>query len=209
MKTSRRQWLVLAGSGLTAVGLGRWAAPARGGSARPWNAAGVTRLTGADEPGEAMFIEGRVLRADGVTPAAGVVVYAYQTDAGGLYWRPGQAPKPRLRAWMRTDGRGRFAYLTIRPGHYPGRRTPSHIHTQLWGGGAPVQYGTTLHFDDDPLFRRGAPNRWLASTSLRRDRGVWRGRHAITLRSSADPLESNTRHGVDHAPPGFRPTTGG
>jgi hypothetical protein len=46
--------------------------------------------------------------ADGVTPAAGVILYAYHTDAAGLYGRTPNAD-PRIQGWVRTDKAGRFS----------------------------------------------------------------------------------------------------
>src|SRR4051812_22825989 len=65
------------------------------------------RIAPADEPGERLVIHGKVYEADGRTPAAGVVVYAYHTDAKGLYradhytadWK---TRRPRLEAAVRT-----------------------------------------------------------------------------------------------------------
>ena len=56
------------------------------------------------------------LEADGA-PAAGIIVYAYQTDATGIYPR-GSTRHGRLRGWVRTDEAGRYRFDTIRPGAY-------------------------------------------------------------------------------------------
>ena len=109
-------------------------------------------LVKAGEPGQKLRVRGTVYRPDGVTPAAGVILYAYQTDATGHYARL-PARTPRIRGWVRTDPHGRFEFLTIRPGNYPNRSTEAHIHTELWGSGAPPQWGPDLNFADDELLR--------------------------------------------------------
>jgi protocatechuate 3,4-dioxygenase beta subunit len=102
-------------------------------------------LTPQGEPGIPMEVTGRVFDPDGVTPVAGVTVYAYQTDAEGLYSQSSGTP-PRIRGWMTTDAKGRFGFRTIRPGPYPDRTIPAHIHFQLWGAGWAPQYCEDLNF---------------------------------------------------------------
>lgn len=106
-------------------------------------------LAGASEPGTRLLVRGRLFAADGERPAAGVVLYAYQTDATGVYnTKPGP---PRLRGFMKTDAEGRFEYETIRPGSYPGQAFAAHVHHQVWGGGFPAQWTSDLNFADDPF----------------------------------------------------------
>src|SRR5687767_59559 len=59
----------------------------------------------------ALVVSGQVIRPDGKTPAPGVVVYVYHTDASGRYAVEPGAP-PRLRAWLRPDSEGRYEYRT-------------------------------------------------------------------------------------------------
>jgi protocatechuate 3,4-dioxygenase beta subunit len=155
------------------------------------------------QPGEqALLVEGQVVRADGRTPAAGVVLYVYQTDASGYYSRQRGAP-PRLRGWMRTNAQGRYAYRTIRPAPYPQRSEPAHIHTQLWGHDAPPQWGTTLLFGDDPLLRQAERNksaalgRFAYVCAPRLDaQGVAHCRHDLLLELEGDTFEPSTQHGL-------------
>lgn len=106
------------------VAPGEWWA---GGGPRP--APSVAALTSPDEPGERLVLSGTVVAADGRTPLPGVTVYVYQTDARGLYNPEGRHGVPhRLRAWAVTDQAGRYRFHTIKPGHYPNRTMPAHIH---------------------------------------------------------------------------------
>ena len=93
---------------------------------------------------------GRVFKADGETPAAGLIVYAYQTDARGLYSEQ-RGAGPRLRGWAKSDAAGRFELATIKPGAYPGGTEPAHIHLQTWGAGIEPQWHEDILFADDPL----------------------------------------------------------
>lgn len=106
----------------------------------------------SDEPGERLEVSGVVYAADGRTPVSRASVYVYQTDARG-YYRPDEAMgnrNPRLMALLRTDGRGRYSYRTIRPGSYPGTRVPRHIHYEVTAQGRGTRVFEIV-FDDDPL----------------------------------------------------------
>ena len=113
------------------------------------------RIAPASEPGDPLVISGRVYESDGRTPAAGVVIYAYHTDAKGLY-RPDHytadwsTRRPRLEATVRTGKDGAYEFTTIRPAPYPQRNNPAHVHFVLWWPDRHRQ-GDTLWFDGDPL----------------------------------------------------------
>lgn len=116
---------------------------------------GLARITPAGEPGEPLQLRGQVRDAAG-KPAAGIIIYAYQTDASGEYpplpatrGTPAQA-HGRLRSWARTDADGRYGFDSIRPGGYPGRKDPQHIHLQVIEPGARTYYIDDVVFEDDP-----------------------------------------------------------
>ena len=168
-------------------------------------------LVGKDEPGEPLRVRGVVYKTDGVTPAAGVIVYVYQTDITGLYSKKRGDP-PRLQAWMRTDEKGHYEFRTIRPGAYPNRTEPAHIHTQIWGGGAPTHSNVTLLFSDDPLLR---PKDRAESDALGRFAfiqapvkgadGVLEITLDMRIAEKADVFEENIMHGA--RPCGVTPDT--
>jgi protocatechuate 3,4-dioxygenase, beta subunit len=130
------------------------------------------------ESGERLEVSGVVYAADGRTPVPSASVYVYQTDARG-YYRPDDAMgnrSPRLMALLRTDGRGRYSYRTIRPGSYPGTRVPKHIHYEVTADG----HGTRIFeivFEDDPFVSRqiraeaGGPGSLYALQSVRKGPG--------------------------------------
>jgi protocatechuate 3,4-dioxygenase beta subunit len=109
-----------------------------------------TQIVGKDEPGQPLIVSGAVVAPDGKTPAAGVTVYAYNTDAKGYYGQNQTEFPPRLYGWMKTDAHGHFELRTILPGQYPGMRVPAHIHFSLWGAGYPLQWVDELRFEGDP-----------------------------------------------------------
>jgi protocatechuate 3,4-dioxygenase beta subunit len=116
-------------------------------------------IAGPDEPGQRMVVSGRVFLPDGETPAVGIVMFAWHTDAQGLYSQDRAVSHPRLRGWMKTDAQGRYEYRTIRPAPYPGRSSPAHVHVQFWGPGIAAQFAQELNFADDPLVKPEARRR--------------------------------------------------
>ena len=144
------------------------------------------RIATASEPGEPMRIDGTVRTSDG-TPARDVIVYAYQTNAEGIY-PDGSNRHGRLRGWARTDASGHYRFDTIRPGAYPGRSIPEHVHMHIIEPGVGTYYIDDIIFADDALLtpahlkrmRRGRGGAGLSEPG-RDNAGVWRVRRDITL----------------------------
>ena len=107
------------------------------------------QIAPAFEPGERLQIVFRVVDADG-KPQVGMKVSAMQADANGLY-NPGgwNRRTPRLSTLAWTDRDGRIVFDTIRPGPYPRRSEPAHVHFSVHiGRGSGFR---TLWFEGDPL----------------------------------------------------------
>ncbi|HEX2254967.1 MAG TPA: intradiol ring-cleavage dioxygenase [Thermoanaerobaculia bacterium] len=114
-----------------------------------------TTIPPAGEPGEPLVLAGTVYQADGETPAPGVVVYAYHTNIEGVYpTRGGETGWARrhgyLRGWVRTDEQGRYRFHTIRPGGYPERPDPAHVHMTVKEPGHREYWVDEVIFADDP-----------------------------------------------------------
>jgi len=124
----------------------------------PVNPASMSRIAPAGEPGERLRLSGLVSGADG-KPRPGVVVYAYHTDSSGIYPKPAKSlgkasdRHGRLRGWALTDENGRYVFETIRPGAYPGRTIPQHIHMHVIERGCATYYVDEILFTDDPLLK--------------------------------------------------------
>ncbi len=145
-----------------------------------------SRIAPTDEPGEPLAIEGTVRSADG-SAAPGIIVYAYHTDARGVY-PPATTSHGRLRGWARTDANGRYRFDTIRPAAYPQRTAPQHVHMHVIEPGQATYYIDDIVFDDDPLLTPGHRRRMLrgrGGSALARPEkdsaGVWLVRRDITL----------------------------
>ena len=149
------------------------------------------RIAPPGQAGEPMVLEGRVLDRD-ARPRAGVVVYAYHTDAEGVYPGRGRggdaaARHGALRGWARSDAEGRYRFDTIRPASYPGRTVPAHVHLHVIEPGCATYWIDDVVFTDDPLLTaaqrrahehgRGGPG---IATPKRRA-GVWQVNRDIHL----------------------------
>ena len=149
-------------------------------------------LAPKDEPGERLLLAGTVLRPDGTTPAAGVVLYVHQTDASGRYSRGSAATQwsrrhGLLRGWVLTGRDGRYRIETVRPGHYPGRRGPAHIHVFVEDGrGQPYWIDDVVFADDryvDAAYRASRSNRGGSGivTPVRSKDRSWRAVRNVVL----------------------------
>jgi len=120
--------------------------------ARPSRLSSTARIAPEAEPGTALVVHGRAFAADGKTPLAGAIVFAYHTDREGVYDRPDRpAHSWRLKGWAKTGDDGRFEFRTIRPAPYPGRKTAAHIHLILFTADGARYYASDVLFEDDPL----------------------------------------------------------
>ncbi|HWQ35643.1 MAG TPA: hypothetical protein VNQ79_22545 [Blastocatellia bacterium] len=147
-----------------------------------------TTITDKNEPGEPLEISGTIYKSDGKTPAAGVILYVYQTSAKGYYESaPGATRHGRIRGWMKTDAQGRYKFRTVRPGAYPGRNIPAHIHPVIKEPDKNEYYLDEYRFDDDPHLtaaERAKEEKRGGSGIIRvtkNQSGVWIGRRDIIL----------------------------
>jgi protocatechuate 3,4-dioxygenase beta subunit len=111
----------------------------------------VVTIATPKEPGARMIVTGRLFAKDGVTPLPGRRIGVYHTDASGNYGKDPRVPTwARLHGFLRTDARGRFEIRTIRPGIYPQRNTPAHIHFVIENGKG-YDGSQEVQFEDDTL----------------------------------------------------------
>ena len=103
-----------------------------------------SRIAPEGEPGKPLRITG-VVRDAKNWPVPGIIVYAYQTNAAGIYPK-GETPHGALRGWAKTDDQGNYGFDTIRPGGYPDTAIPQHIHMHV------IEPGRVTYVIDDIMF---------------------------------------------------------
>jgi len=116
----------------------------------------VDTLADYQEAGTNLKIFGTVYQADCKTPAINVILYAYHTNAQGIYPKKGNETgwgkrHGYLRGWIRTDDTGRYAFYTKRPASYPNSESPQHVHMTVKEKGYKPYYLSSILFTDDPL----------------------------------------------------------
>src|SRR5687767_1666285 len=77
-----------------------------------------------NEPGPKLEISGIIYKADGKTPAPGVVLYIYHTDQEGNYSTKGNETgwgkrHGYIRGWVKTNQQGQYRFYTLVPASYP------------------------------------------------------------------------------------------
>lgn len=148
--------------------------------------------------GQKLLLTGTVFRRDGETPAPNVLLYYYQTNTEGVYAMRANAERnmPKnargqthghIRGWVQTSSDGRYAIYTVRPGSYPGRDEPAHVHVYVRESDSEEPYYIEdIVFDDDPLLteeRRGRMRQRGGSgiVFLEPEGDVWVGQRDIVL----------------------------
>jgi protocatechuate 3,4-dioxygenase beta subunit len=109
-------------------------------------------------------ISGTVYQNDGLTPASGIILYVYHTDNKGVYpsnnnskgW---ERRHGYLRAWLKTDERGKYTFYTSRPASYPNSTIPQHIHITVKEPDKNEYYVEDFYFKDDPHITKNILNR--------------------------------------------------
>lgn len=135
--------------------------------ANPATLTNAARIGPGIDTGEPLAVDGVVYQNDGKTPAAGVVVYAYQTNASGRYANGATTTvwsrrHGRLRGWVKTGADGRYHFDTIKPAPYPNDTIPAHIHLTVLEPGKRPYWIDDIVFDGEfgvtPAYRKAMVN---------------------------------------------------
>jgi len=118
---------------------------------------------GWQQNGPKLLLTGTVYAPNGITPVPGVVIYYYHTDITGRYTHrhemPGSMPPNKkgqthgyIRGWVKTNDKGQYFIYTVRPGTYPTRDEPAHVHLTVKEPNEISEYYIDdIVFDDDAL----------------------------------------------------------
>ncbi|MFL0352807.1 intradiol ring-cleavage dioxygenase [Xanthomarina sp. GH4-25] len=108
----------------------------------PENLSSIDTSPGWHLNGQKILFTGTVYDVDGKTPVPNVILYYYQTDINGVYKtkesEERNMPKNKLgqthgyiRGWVKTDENGTYSIYTVKPGTYPSRNEPAHVHLTI------------------------------------------------------------------------------
>lgn len=154
--------------------------------------ASIDTLPDFDDIGVQIKVTGTVYKNDGSAPAEGVILYIYHTDQKGIYAVKGNEAgwgrrHGNIRGWVKTDKNGKYAFYTLKPGIYPNRSSPAHIHLTILEPNGKYYWLESYHFEGDPLLTekekspkapRGGSSGML---SLREVEGILVGERDIIL----------------------------
>ena len=123
--------------------------------------ADMTRQHKSDPLGQRIIVTGRVLD-ENERPVPNTVIEIWQANAAGRYihardnWPAPLDPNFTGAGRVMSDDKGRYRYITVRPGAYPWGNhhnawRPSHIHLSLLGPAFATRLVTQMYFPDDPL----------------------------------------------------------
>lgn len=152
----------------------------------------VDTLPDFNEQGLKIKVTGTIYLNDGKTPAKDVILYVYHTDQKGLYstkdsetgWGKRHGYN---RGWIKTDGDGKYEFYTLKPGVYPNRAAPAHIHPTILEPNGKYYWIEDYHFKGDSLLtdREINPNLPRGGSSgilsLKKEGNLWVGTRDIIL----------------------------
>lgn len=126
---------------------------------------GDKRLTSVDTLPEfennepKMKVTGIVYKKGTRIPAENVIVYIYHTNRQGVYQTKGDEKgwakrHGYIRGWVKTGIDGKYTFYSFRPGSYPDRSEPEHIHITIKEPTTNEYYLDEYFFADDPLLKQ-------------------------------------------------------
>lgn len=118
----------------------------------------IDTLPDFNDAGPKMIVTGTIYKSDGKTPAKDVILYIYHTNQAGIYPTRGDEKgwaqrHGYIRGWVKTGADGKYTFYTLRPGAYPGRQNPEHIHPIIKEPGYSEYWIDEYLFADDPILR--------------------------------------------------------
>lgn len=155
----------------------------------PWNEVGPfykrlapnqALLRNESDPGLPLKVSGAVYGTRG-DALSGAQIELWHADHHGLYDLDGY----RFRATLAADGKGRYSFDSIMPGHYPAR-VCQHVHYIVTAPGHKPLI-TQLYFATDPVFE-GDPDRNFSRERMLVSRELIR---PVTLTGDPNEIQAN------------------
>lgn len=115
----------------------------------------VDTLPDFNNQGLKIKVMGTIYNENG-SPAKEVMLYIYHTNQNGIYATKGgengwAKRHGYIRGWVKTDKNGRYAFYTLKPGLYPERSSPAHIHPIILEPNGKYYWIGSYYFKGDPL----------------------------------------------------------
>ena len=145
-----------------------------------------------EEEGQRIKITGTIYENDGTTPAKDVILYIYHTNQNGIY-APAEDDSRwgkrhgHIRGWIKTGADGKYAFYTLKPGIYPNRSAPAHIHPIILEPDGRYYWIGSYHFAGDSLLTEKElhPDSPRCGSSglltLRQEGDIWVGNRDLIL----------------------------
>ena len=116
----------------------------------------VDTLPDFNDQGPKIKVTGTIYQNDGKTPAQDVILYIYHTNQNGIYATKGDETgwakrHGYIRGWVKTGSNGQYAFYTLKPGVYPDRSSPAHIHPTILEPNGKYYWLGSYHFEGDSL----------------------------------------------------------
>lgn len=137
-------------------------------------------------------VTGTIYQNDEKTPAKDVILYIYHTDQNGIYATKGNETgwakrHGYTRGWVKTDSDGKYTFYTRKPGIYPSRSTPAHIHPTILEPNGKYYWIGSYHFKGDTLlsnneiFPESPRGGSIGLLSLKKEGNIWVGSRDFIL----------------------------
>ena len=119
----------------------------------------VDTLPDFNDAGIRIKVTGTIYLNDGKTPAKDAILYVYHTDQKGIYATKNGATgwakrHGYIRGWIKTDVDGKYTFYTLKPGIYPNRSSPAHIHATIMEPDGKYYWLGSYHFEGDTLLTK-------------------------------------------------------
>jgi protocatechuate 3,4-dioxygenase beta subunit len=119
----------------------------------------VDTLPDFNNNGPKLKLTGTIYKSDGITTVKNVILYIYHTDQNGIYPAKGNETgwakrHGYIRGWIKTNSDGKYTFYTLKPGTYPSRSAPAHIHPVILEPDGKYYWIEEYLFEDDPLLTK-------------------------------------------------------